>query len=109
MRFPTPIPRAQAIGALQGILTAALLSAVPSHAGVTNPDISALGQVIAGYTDDANSSAAKEATLRSGEMEMVLDAYLNPYIKGWFTLSGSEDGFAMEEGYASVVKGLPWG
>ncbi|MDB5047059.1 MAG: hypothetical protein JWO30_130 [Fibrobacteres bacterium] len=99
-----------AFPALPALLAAALFLLPNSpQAGVTNPDISALGQVIGGYTDDANSSAKDEPTLRSGEMEMVLDAYLNPYIKGWFTISGSEDGFALEEGYASVVKGLPWG
>jgi hypothetical protein len=97
--------------ACESLLPALALLSIPAavHAGVTNPDISALGQVIGGYTDDPSSPSADEATLQSGEMELVLDAYLNPYVKGWFTLSGSEEGFELEEGYASIVKGLPWG
>lgn len=79
------------------------------YSGVVNPDISAIGQVLGGVTDDATSPNKNEPALKSGEVEVVLDAYLNPYLKGWFTLSGSEDGFAVEEAYASVVKGLPWG
>ena len=87
----------------------AVLSAVPLMAGVVNPDISALGQVKGGITDDATSPNKNQPTLNSGEVEVVLDAYLNPYMKGWFTLSGSEDGIAVEEAYTSAVKGLPWG
>jgi hypothetical protein len=91
-------------------VSAAILS-VPgaAEAGVTNPDISALGQVVGGYTDDKASSDFEEPTLRFGEMELLLDAYLNPFVRGSFTVSGGEDGFALEEGYAAVVKGLPWG
>lgn len=115
---PRPSRRARLSRRLHSSPAAAFASAIalafpflPASvlAGVTNPDISALGQVVGGYTDDPASPASEEPTLRSGEMEMVLDAYLNPFIKGWFTLSGGEDGFELEEGYASVVRGLPWG
>ncbi len=78
-------------------------------AGIVNPDISALGQVLGGVTDDAASPDKDQPALKSGEVEVVLDAYLNPYFKGWFTLSGGTDGFAVEEAYTSMVKGLPWG
>jgi hypothetical protein len=86
-----------------------LFPARPAQAGVANPDISALGQVLGGYTDDVASADAEEPALRLGEAEFVFDAYLNPFLKGWFTLSGGEDGVGLEEAYASVVKGLPWG
>lgn len=78
-------------------------------AGITNPDISAIGQVLGNYTDDPISVDAREPTLKLGEAEIVLDAYLNPYFKGWLTLSGGEDGIGLEEAYTSMVKGLPWG
>jgi hypothetical protein len=65
--------------------------------------------VLGGYTDDAGSPDAEQPALRLGEAELVFDAYLNPFLKGWFTVAGGEDGFALEEGYASLVRGLPWG
>jgi len=77
--------------------------------GITNPDLSAIGQVFGGYTDDSKSINPNEPTLNLGEAEIVLDAYLNPYFKGWLTLSGSEDGVSLEEAYTSMVKGLPYG
>ncbi|MEO7778656.1 MAG: hypothetical protein ABIY63_14075 [Fibrobacteria bacterium] len=120
MRIPWAPLRARSIETLSTLstltalttataLAVAFFGAAPASAGVTNPDISAVGQVIGGYTDEPGSPDSGQAALNSGEMEMVLDAYLNPFIKGWFTISGGEDGFALEEGYFSVVKGLPWG
>jgi hypothetical protein len=81
----------------------------PAAAGVTNPDISALGQVLGGWTDDPQSKDKEEPALKLGEAEFVLDAPLNPYFKGWFTLSGGPEGIGVEEAYASLFKGLPWG
>ena len=81
----------------------------PAAAGVTNPDISALGQVLGGWTDDPASPDRVEPALRLGEAEFVLDAPLNPYLKGWFTLSGGPEGIGIEEAWASVCNGLPWG
>jgi hypothetical protein len=81
----------------------------PATAGVTNPDISALGQVLGGWTNDPASGDREEPALRLGEAEFILDAPLNPYFKGWFTLSGGPEGVGIEEAYASLFKGLPWG
>ncbi len=78
------------------------------HAGVVNPDISALGQVLGGITDDTASRDKNQPTLKSGEVEVDLDAALNPYVYGAFVLSADQNGFSVEEAYASVVKGLPW-
>ncbi|MDB5106517.1 MAG: hypothetical protein JWP91_4206 [Fibrobacteres bacterium] len=93
-----------------GAFRAAVL-AIPltCAAGVVNPDISAIGQVRAGMTDDRVSPDDGEPTLSLGETELVLDAYLNPFLKGSFTLSGGEEGVGVEEAYAAWVKGLPWG
>jgi hypothetical protein len=91
-----------------GALLIAMLAA-GAPAGVTNPDLSAIGQIRAGFTDDASVVDHDEPTLSLGETELILEAYLNPYLRGFFTLSGGEEGIGVEEAYASWVKGLPWG
>jgi hypothetical protein len=78
-----------------------------SFAGVTNPDISAIGQVIGKYTDDSSSSFPKKPTLELGEVELNLDAALNPYLNGAFVLSLGTKSIEIEEAYASVIRGLP--
>jgi len=81
---------------------------IKSFGGVTNPDISAIGQVIGKYTDDSSSGLAKKPTLELGEVELMLDAALNPYVNGAFVFSLSQESFEIEEAYASVIRGLPW-
>lgn len=76
-------------------------------AGVTNPDISALGQVFATYTDDHKSKSPDKVVLSFGEAEVVFDAALNPFVSGKFVFSFGSDGFEVEEGYASFIRGLP--
>lgn len=84
------------------------LSATPkARAGVVNPDISVLGQPYFRWTDDASDPSAKRATLNQGEVEMVYDSYLNPYAKGFFVTSLSEQGLELEEGYFTLLRGLP--
>jgi hypothetical protein len=75
--------------------------------GVTNPDISAIGQVIGKYTDDSSSQFSKKPTLELGEVEIMLDAALNPYLTGAFVLSLGTKSIEIEEAYASVIRGLP--
>lgn len=99
---------ASAVSAVFAITQAALLP-FPCAAGVVNPDISAVGQLRAGLTDDKASADQGEPALSLGETELILDAWLNPYLKGNFTLSGGEEGVGVEEAYASWVKGLPLG
>jgi hypothetical protein len=77
------------------------------RAGVTNPDISAVGQVVGMYTDDRQAEVVSKPTLELGEAELILDAALNPYLNGAFVFSLSQEGFEIEEAYASVVRGLP--
>ena len=88
-----------------------LISLVPllANAGVTNPDISALGQVRASLTNDAGSPDRNQPVLGLGETELIVTAPLNPYFNGAFTLAAGEEGFGVEEAYASMVRGLPWG
>ncbi|MCD6024006.1 MAG: hypothetical protein K0Q91_922 [Fibrobacteria bacterium] len=87
------------------------LASLPAAAvaGVMNPDISALGQVRAALTDDAGSPDQNRPTLGLGETELIFDAALNPYFRGAFTFAAGEEGFGVEEAYASMIQGLPWG
>jgi len=78
-----------------------------AYGGVTNPDISVIGQVIGKYTDDSASSFPKKPTLELGEVELNLDAALNPYLNGAFVLSLGTKSIEIEEAYASVIRGLP--
>ncbi len=91
------------------LLMAAIAFPISIQAGITNPDLSAIGQIFGGYTDEVGNPDSEEPTLKLGEAEIVLDAYLNPYFKGLLNISGGEDGLALEEAYTSMVKGLPWG
>jgi hypothetical protein len=81
---------------------------LPAYAGVTNPDISAIGQVYGAYTDDSCAQTHDKFALALGETEINLDAALNPYFKGAFVLSVDETGgIEVEEAYATMVRGLP--
>lgn len=83
------------------------LLAVAASAGVTNPDISAIGQVLMNHSNGRSSPDCGKYVLALGETEVVLDAPLNPYLKGTFVVS-LEDGAAdVEEAYATLVRGLP--
>lgn len=79
-----------------------------ARAGVTNPDISAIGQVVGRYSDDSSTAFPGKPTLGLGEAEVVLDAALNPYLNGAFVFSLGTESIEIEEAYASVVRGLPW-
>ena len=95
----------------------ALLSGIwlaPARAGVVNPDISILGQPTMTWTDakEVNGQPVtdrKRLRLDPGETEIVFDSYLNPYARGMFTLSLGSDGIGLEEGYFTILRGLPGG
>ncbi|MCX5784621.1 MAG: hypothetical protein NTX59_02935 [Elusimicrobia bacterium] len=86
-----------------------LLSPAFLCAGVINPDISVLGQIIYKYHDDKTATDARKPTLDLGETELVFDSYLNPYAKGTFVFTVGDDGLGTEEAYIDVIKGLPDG
>ncbi len=81
--------------------------AAPARAGVVNPDISVIGQPFLRITDALDDPAGRHLTLDAGETEIVFDSYLNPYAKGFFTLALGEEGLELEEGFFSIVRGLP--
>jgi hypothetical protein len=90
-------------------LVAVLIAAVPIRAGVINPDISVVGQPSLRMTDDNEEPNAKRIRLDAGETEIVFDSYLNPYARGSFILSLAEEGLELEEGYFTILRGLPGG
>lgn len=94
---------------MKKILFAGALCALGVHAGVTNPDLSAIGQLRGGWTDDATQLDHDRATLNTGEAELVLDAPLNPYAHGTIVLTAAPEGAAVEEAYADLDQALPWG
>ena len=96
-------------GPLAIIAIAMFASATPALAGVTNPNISVIGQPFTRWLDDQASPDHDHATLDPGEVEAVFDAYLNPYASGTFVLTFGTDGAAIEEGYFQLLRGLPLG
>jgi len=95
--------------AAAALLLATAFAPAATHAGVVNPDISVLGQPFMRWTNDASDPSPKRVTFDPGEVEMVYDSYLNPYAKGDFVTSLASDGFSLEEGYFTVLRGLPGG
>lgn len=85
------------------------LAADEAPAGVVNPDISVIGQPYLELTDDPASAGRLRPRLDAGETELVFDAALNPYARGFFTFSLHDGHFALEEGYFTLDRGLPGG
>ncbi|MFN8179641.1 MAG: hypothetical protein U0167_17060 [bacterium] len=102
------MPRMGSVGAA---VAAVLICIVPrpARAGVVNPNISVLGQPFLRWTNDPADPSAKRVTLNQGEVEAVFDAYLNPYATGMFVLSVADHGIDVEEGYFTLLRGLPGG
>ncbi len=90
-------------------LLALALLAPAARAGVANPDLSVIGQPFARWTTDTSSVSRRRVTMDPGEVEMVFDAYLNPYATGTFVASLSQQGLSLEEGYFALLRGLPAG
>ncbi|HEY3296834.1 MAG TPA: hypothetical protein VGL38_15490 [bacterium] len=80
-----------------------------AFAGVTNPDISVIGQMRTFMTDDRGDSNRNRAQFSFDESEVVADAALNPYAHGTFVFSIANGGVDVEEGYLNIVRGLPSG
>jgi hypothetical protein len=74
-----------------------------------NPDISLIGQPFVSWTDDPASAARKRPVFDVGEIEVVFDAALNPYARGFVTLSFADGEAGVEEGYFSLLRVLPGG
>jgi hypothetical protein len=94
---------------LVAVLAATLILVSAASAGVTNPNISILGQPFVRWTDDEGDPASKRAVLDVGETELVFDDYLNPYARGFFTIALGDEGAEVEEAFFTLLRGLPGG
>ena len=88
-------------------LTFVLVNVPIARAGVVNPDISVIGQPTLTWNDVAGNPAAKRPVFDVGETEFVFDSALNPYARGFFTASLAKGQFDLEEGYFTLLRGLP--
>ena len=93
-----------------GVAVATMLwLASVASAGVTNPNLSVIGQPFTRWTDQPGDPAGQRAVFDVGETEFVYDDYLNPYAKGYFTVSLTPGEIDLEEGYFTLLRGLPLG
>ena len=76
-------------------------------AGVTNPDISVIGQPFMSWNDSTGAPTSKRPVFDVGETELVFDAALNPYARGFFDVTLADGEIDLEEGYFSLLRGLP--
>jgi hypothetical protein len=88
--------------------TGLLVDTRPARAGVVNPDISLIGQPFLGWTDDPGDPDRLRVRPDVGETEIVFDAALNPYARGFATLAIGEEGLELEERYFTLTRGLPF-
>jgi len=96
-------------GTLPALAVVLLLAAPRARAGVVNPDISLIGQPVIRWTNDSTSAARKRAQFELGEVEIVLDAALNPYAHGTAVLTFSDGTADVEEAFFLMTRGLPLG
>jgi hypothetical protein len=89
---------------------ALLIQTAPACAGVVNPDISLIGQPVVRWTDDPSDTRAyRQLGFDVGETEIVFDSALNPYARGYATLSLASGKADVEEAYFTILRGLPAG
>lgn len=95
---------------LASTLLLLVLPATAAFAGVVNPDISLIGQPIVRWTDDPSDTRAyRQLGFDVGETEIVFDSALNPYARGYATLSLASGKADVEEAYFTILRGLPAG
>jgi len=80
-------------------------SAVPSVSKVFNPDISVIGNFI-GKAGEANPFEERSPAALD-EVEVALEAFVDPYAKAKFFLSITQEGAEVEEGFINFIT-LPW-
>ena len=97
--------------AVQPVTTPAIADVQPIDNQVTpgaskalNPDISVIGTFV-GHAGDQFEDRAPAAL---DEVEVALEAFIDPYAKGRFFIAVTPEEVDVEEGYAQFVT-LPWG
>src|SRR5262245_24885518 len=86
-----------------------LACSTPARAATPNPDISVVGQPFMRWTDEPGNPDRHHTVFDVGETEFLFEAALNPYARGCFAVSLAESEVALEEGYFSLLRGLPGG
>jgi hypothetical protein len=103
---PSPEPEMPAIEEVQPVESGTSASA----SKIFNPDISVIGTVV-GHAGDSNpfefGPEDGRGTFDLEEVEVALEAFIDPYAKGKFFLAIGEEGVEVEEGYAEFIA-LPW-
>jgi hypothetical protein len=93
------------------ILLSIVVPGVAAGQSMVNPDISAVADMRYVYRDDVAAALASQnnGSFEFEELELAFIGYLNPYMRADFFLGihGVTGPFELEEGYASVVRGLP--
>ncbi|MCB1058625.1 MAG: hypothetical protein KDB65_00205 [Calditrichaeota bacterium] len=79
------------------------------RAGVTNPDISVIGQMRTFVTDDPADVNRDRPQMSFDETELMFDAALNPFARGTFVFAVADEAIEVEEGFLTLSKGLPDG
>ena len=91
-------------------LSLAFIMVAPSlWAGVTNPNISVIGIMRLYTTNDSTDVNHDRAQISLDETEIQADAALNPFANGTFVFAIADGGIDVEEGYFTIVRGLPRG
>ncbi len=90
----------------------ALLTTVffrPAYAGVVNPNVSVIGTMHAEMSSEQSDPDRNRPRMMFDEAEAVFDDYLNPFARGTVVISGSPEGFSLEEAFFEIVRGIPLG
>ncbi len=78
---------------------------------LTNPDLSAIGdmRVIARASEAADSLGREQLEFDFAELELALNAYLNPFMRAdvFLGIHGLGPDIEIEEAYLTVLRGLP--
>ncbi|MHB0970299.1 MAG: type IV pilus assembly protein FimV [Thermoanaerobaculia bacterium] len=87
-------------------LPSEVVANVPAPAGnVFNPDVSAIGQFF-GHAGTDNPFEPRD-TAALDEVEISLQAFVDPYARGKFFVAITPEGAEIEEGFAEFIA-LPW-
>ncbi|HUP63622.1 MAG TPA: hypothetical protein VNA69_24765 [Thermoanaerobaculia bacterium] len=77
----------------------------PGASRALNPDMSVIGTFV-GHGGDVNEFEAR-GPMELGEVELAIEAFIDPYAKGRFFIAVGPEEVELEEGYAQFIA-LPW-
>jgi hypothetical protein len=93
------------------IALSVLIPRTASGQTLVNPDISAIADMRYVYRNDVAAALAAQnnGSFEFEELELAFSGYLNPYMKAdlYLGIHGVAGPFELEEGCASVVRGIP--